>query len=74
MAELHVMDALREKRLELVGLTSRLEQPLAQHRGNLAHLDVAIRLSVRPQKQSERRIASSGFATWQAVDVQADSF
>ena len=44
MAELHVMDALREKRLELSGVVSRLEQQLAQHRGSLAHLDATMRL------------------------------
>ena len=44
MAELHVMDALREKRSELAGLMSRLEQQLAQHRGSLAHLDATMRL------------------------------
>jgi len=44
MAELHVMDALREKRSELMGLMSRLEQQLAQHRGSLTHLDATMRL------------------------------
>ena len=44
MAELHVMDALREKRSELSGAVSRLEQQLAQHRGSLAHLDATMRL------------------------------
>jgi len=44
MAELHVMDALREKRSELSGLVSRLERQLAQHRGSLAHLDATMRL------------------------------
>ena len=44
MAELHVMDALREKRSELMGLMSRLEQQLAQHRGRLTHLDATMRL------------------------------
>ena len=39
MGELPVMDALRNKRLELMGLMSRLEQQLVQHRGSLAHLD-----------------------------------
>ncbi len=29
MTELHVMDALREKRFELSGIVSRLEQQLA---------------------------------------------
>ena len=44
MAELHVMDALREKRFELSGIVSGLEQQLAQHRGSLAHLDATMRL------------------------------
>ena len=44
MAEPHVMDALREKRSELVGLMSRLEQKLAQHRGSLTHLDATMQL------------------------------
>jgi len=44
MGELPVMDALRSKRSELVGLMSRLEQQLVQHRGSLAHLDATMRL------------------------------
>ena len=44
MAELHVMDALREKRSELSGAVSRLEQQLARHRGSLMHLDATMRL------------------------------
>ena len=44
MAELRVMGALREKRSELSGAVSRLEQQLAQHRGSLAHLDATMRL------------------------------
>lgn len=44
MVELHVMDALREKRSELSGAVSRLEQQLAQHRGSLTHLDATMRL------------------------------
>ncbi len=44
MGELPVVDALRDKRSELVGLMSRLEQKLAQHRGSLTHLDATMRL------------------------------
>lgn len=44
MAEPHVMSALREKRAELGGMVSRLEQQLAQHRADLAHLDATMRL------------------------------
>ena len=43
MAELRVMDALREKRSELSGVVGRLEQQLAQHCGSLAHLDATMR-------------------------------
>ncbi len=46
MGELPVVDALRNKRSELVGLMSRLEQQLAQHSGSLTHLDAAMRLFV----------------------------
>ena len=46
MAELGVIEALREKRSELNGVLSRLEQQLAQHRGSLAHLDATMRLSI----------------------------
>ncbi len=44
MAELRVMAALREKRSELSGVVSRLEQQLARHRGSLTHLDATMRL------------------------------
>ena len=44
MGELPIMDALRNKRAELVGLMSRLEQQLVQHRGSLAHLDATMQL------------------------------
>ncbi len=39
MGELSIVDALRNKRSELVGVMSRLEQQLAHHRGSLTHLD-----------------------------------
>ena len=62
MTELHVMDALREKRSELSGIVSRLEQQLAQHRDSLAHLDATMRLfdpdmllqDTNPASQRER--------------------
>ena len=44
MAELHVMNALRENRSELVGLMSRQERQGAQHHGSLAHLGATMRL------------------------------
>ncbi len=60
MAEPHVMDALREKRSELSGIMSRLEQQIVRHRASLVHLDAAMRLfdpdlapeaiSLRPQR------------------------
>ena len=45
MAEPHVMDALREKRSELSGIVSHLEQQMVQHRASLVHLDAAMRLT-----------------------------
>ncbi len=44
MGELPIVDALRNKRSELVGVMSRLEQQLAQHRGSLTHLDATMRV------------------------------
>ena len=44
MAEPHVMDALREKRSELSGIVSHLEQQIVRHRASLVHLDAAMRL------------------------------
>jgi len=41
MADLHVIGALRNKRAELSGTLRQLEQQLAGHRANLAHLDGA---------------------------------
>ena len=51
MAEPHVIGALRNKRAELAGTLRQLEQQLAGHRANLAHLDATMRLfdpKVRP--------------------------
>ncbi len=44
MAEPRVMDALREKRSELSGIVSHLEQQIVHHRVSLVHLDAAMRL------------------------------
>ncbi len=44
MTEPRVMDALREKRSELSGIVSHLEQRIVQHRASLVHLDAAMRL------------------------------
>ena len=52
MAERHVIGALRNKRAELSGTLRQLEQPLAQQRSNLAHLDATMRLfdpEIRPK-------------------------
>jgi len=54
----HVISALREKRAELSGTVRQIEQQLAQHRSNLAHLDATMRLfdpNVRPQDIRPRR-------------------
>ena len=62
MAELHVIGALRNKRAELAGMLRQLEQQLAGHRANLAHLDATMRLfdpdirpkDIRPKPPRER--------------------
>ena len=51
MAELHVIDALRNKRAELAGVLRQLEQQLVQQRADLAHVDATMRLfdpDIRP--------------------------
>ena len=57
MAELHVMDAFREKRFELSGAVSRLEQRLAQHRGSVLR-DAPQPLATR--ELAERVMAARG--------------
>jgi hypothetical protein len=52
MADPHVIGALRNKRAELAGTLRQLEQQLAWHRANLAHLDATMRLfdpKIRPK-------------------------
>jgi len=59
MAEPHVIGALRNKRAELAGTLRQLEQQLAGHRANLAHLDATMRLfdpKVRPSDIRPRQI------------------
>jgi hypothetical protein len=59
MAEPHVIGALRKKRAELAGTLRQLEQQLAGHRANLAHLDATMRLfdpKVRPNDIRPRRV------------------
>ena len=62
MAELHVIDALRNKRAELAGTLRQLEQQLVLQRANLAHVDATMRLfdpdiwpkDIRPKQPRER--------------------
>ena len=59
MAERHVIGALRTKRAELSGTLRQLEQQLAQHRANLAHLDATMRLfdpEIRPRDIRPRQL------------------
>ena len=59
MAELHVIGALRNKRAELAGMLRQLEQQLAGHRANLAHLDATMLLfdpNVRPKDIRPRQV------------------
>jgi phytoene dehydrogenase-like protein len=58
MAVSHVIGALREKRAELAGSVRQMEQQLAQHRSNLAHLDATMRLfdpGIHPDENRSRR-------------------
>jgi hypothetical protein len=58
MAEQHVIGALRNKRAELSGRLRLLEQQLAQHRADLAHLDATMRLfdpQIRPNDIRPKR-------------------
>jgi hypothetical protein len=58
MAELHVVSALRNKRSELAGIVSRLEQQLLTHRASLTHVDATMLLfdpDSRPQEIRPRR-------------------
>jgi hypothetical protein len=57
MAEMQVIDALRNKRAELAGTLRQLEQQLVQQRANLAHVDATMRLfdpDIRPKQPRER--------------------
>ena len=62
MAELHVVSALRNKRSELAGIVSRLEQQLLTHRASLTHVDATMLLfdpdsrpqEIRPRQQRAR--------------------
>ena len=58
MAEAHVICALRDKRSELAGMVSHLEQQLVQHRASLTHLDATMLLfdpDIRPEKIRPRQ-------------------
>ncbi len=66
MAELHVISALRDKRSELAGIVSQLQQQLTEHRASLAHLDATMLLfdpDVRPEeiRPRQQRWRSSWF-------------
>ena len=58
MAEVHVISALRDKRSELAGIVSRLEQQLVTHRASLTHVDATMLLfdpDIRPEEIRPRR-------------------
>ena len=58
MAEVHVVSALRDKRSELAGIVSRLEQQLVTHRASLTHVDATMLLfdpDIRPEEIRPRR-------------------
>ena len=58
MAEVHVISALRDKRSELAGIVSWLEQQLVTHRASLTHVDATMLLfdpEIRPEEIRPRR-------------------
>ena len=58
MAEVHVISALRDKRSELAGIVSWLEQQLVTHRASLTHVDATMLLfdpDIRPEEIRPRR-------------------
>ncbi len=62
MVEPHIMNALRNKRLEVAGLVSDLEQRLLLHRADLSHLDATMRLfgpDIRPGEHPSKRLGAS---------------
>jgi len=83
MAELHVIDALREKRPELDGIVGHLERQVVHHRASLAHLDAATRLfdlaqygsvsAVRCQRQWAKGVSKTWGATPRAGLVGGQS-
>jgi hypothetical protein len=64
LAEAHVIGALRDKRSELAGMVTRLEQELVEHRASLTHIDATMRLfdpdsrpgEIRPRQQRTRNV------------------
>ena len=55
---MHVISALRDKRSELAGIVSRLEQQLVTHRASLTHVDATMLLfdpDIRPEEIRPRR-------------------
>jgi hypothetical protein len=65
VSELPVIGALRNKRSELAGLVSGLEQQLDEHRAALTHLDAAMRLfdpAIRPEAIRPRQLRAR--STW----------
>jgi hypothetical protein len=66
VSELHVIGALRNKRSELAGLVTSLEQQVVEPRAALAHLDAAMRLfdpEIRPEeiRPRQRRTCNAWF-------------
>jgi hypothetical protein len=66
VSELHVIGGLRNKRSELAGQVTSLEQQLVEHRAALTHLDATMRLfdpEIRPEEigPRQRRMCNAWF-------------
>jgi hypothetical protein len=61
MAELLVIQILKEKRAEILGQIAAYEAQIAQAKHDLAHINATIRLFTEPEKQRARYLVSHGF-------------
>jgi hypothetical protein len=77
VSEPHVIGALRNKRSELVGLVTSLEQQLIERRAALTHLDATLRLfdpEIRPEeiRPRQRRTCNAWFRPGECLRLLYD--
>ena len=61
MADLLVVQSLRDMRAEILGRIAAYEAQIAQAKHDLAHLNATLRLFTEPEKQRARYLVSHGF-------------